>query len=59
MLPVFFGGYQLTEERARSVKLERLDGRTSEERLEGMLPKNEDWHAIRIAYDVGARMHQD
>ena len=30
----------------------RSDGRTKEERLEGLWPKNEDWHAIRIAYDV-------
>ena len=30
----------------------RQDGRTKEERLEGLWPKNKDWHAIRIAYDV-------
>ena len=52
LLPIFFGGDQLTEERSRNVKLARLDGRTSKERLDGLLPKNEDWHAIRIAYDV-------
>lgn len=49
---VFFGGDQLTEERARNVQMARQDGRTKEERLEGLWPKNEDWHAIRIAYDV-------
>lgn len=49
---VFFGGDQLTEERARNVQMARSDGRTKEERLEGLWPKNEDWHAIRIAYDV-------
>lgn len=49
---VFFGGDQLTEERARNVQMARSDGRTNEERLEGLWPKNEDWHAIRIAYDV-------
>ena len=52
LLPIFFGGDQLTEEGSRNVKLARLDGRISEERLEGLLAKNEDWHAIRIAYDV-------
>lgn len=50
----FSGGDQLTEEHARNVKLARLDGRNSEERLEGVMPKIEDWHAIRIAYDVSA-----
>lgn len=49
---VFFGGDQLTEERVRNVQLARSDGRTSEERLQGLWPKNEDWHAIRIAYKV-------
>ena len=49
---VFFGGDQLTEERARNVQLARSDGRMSEERLQGLWPKNEDWHAIRIAYKV-------
>ena len=49
---VFFGGDQLTEERARNVQLARSDGTTSEERLSGVWPKNEDWHAISIAYDV-------
>ncbi len=54
--PIFFGGDQLTEERARNVKQARLDGRNSEERLEGLMPKNEDWHAIRVAYDVRANI---
>ena len=49
---VFSGGDQLTEERARNVQMARQDGRTKEERLEGLWPKNEDWYAIRIAYDV-------
>lgn len=49
---VFFGGDQLTEERARNVQLARSDGTTTEERLDGVWPKNEDWHAIRIAYKV-------
>ena len=49
---VSFGGDQLTEERARNVQMGRSDERTKEERLEGLWPKNEDWHAIRIAYDV-------
>ncbi|CAH3018223.1 unnamed protein product [Porites evermanni] len=30
----------------------RQDGRTKEERLEGLWPKNEDLHAMRMAYDT-------
>ena len=49
---VFFGGDQLTEEWARNVQLARSDGTSTAERLEGVWPKNEDWHAIRTAYKV-------
>lgn len=49
---VFFGGDQLTEKRPRNVQIGRSDGRTKDERLEGLWPKNEDCHAIRIAFDV-------
>lgn len=49
---VFFGGDQLTDERARNIQKARMDGDTIQERLEGLWPKNEDWHGIRIAYQV-------
>ena len=49
---VFFGGDQLTEEKARNVQLARSDGADTLERLQGVWPENEDWHAIRIAYKV-------
>lgn len=49
---VFFGGDQLTEERARNIQKARMDEDTIQERLEGLWPKNEDWHGIRIAYQV-------
>ncbi len=55
----FFGGDQLTEERSRNVQIARSDGRTTKERLEGVWPKNEDWHAIRIAYDVSITILSD
>ena len=32
----------------------RFDGRTMAERLQGLWPKHEDWHGIRIAYEVKA-----
>lgn len=49
---VFFGGDQLTEEWARNIQKAGMDGYTMQERLEGGWPKNEDWHGIRIAYQV-------
>lgn len=49
---IFFGGDQLTEERARCCIDARSDGDTQYERLEGCVGKVEDWHAIRILYQV-------
>ena len=49
---ILFGGDQLTEERSRNMQFARFDGRSMEERLEGLWPKFEDWHGIRIAYEV-------
>ena len=48
----FFGGDELTEERARNATTVRSDGDTPYERLEGFIPKAEDWHAIRTLYQV-------
>ena len=50
--PLFFGGDQLTEERARNAQDARGDGDSYFERLEGLIPKVEDWHAIRLVYQV-------
>ncbi|CAB3979745.1 Hypothetical predicted protein [Paramuricea clavata] len=49
---LFLGGDQLTEERARNAQKGHADGDTTFERLEGILPKVEDWHAGRILYQV-------
>ena len=49
---LFFGGDQLTEERARNIQRARADGNTDTERLDTVWPKNEDWHSIRTAYKV-------
>ena len=49
---VFFGGDQLTEETARNIQRARMDGHSLSDRLEAVRAKNEDWHAIRIAYKV-------
>jgi len=52
---VFFGGDQLTEEGAWNIQKARMDGDATQERLEGVWPKNEDWHGIRIAYQVTSK----
>lgn len=49
---LFFGGDQLTEERARNARQGRADGDSDFERLEGFIPKVEDWHAGRVLYQV-------
>ena len=49
---VCFGGDQLTEERSRNIQKVRADGRSVDEKLDGVWYKNEDWHGIRIAYQV-------
>lgn len=49
---LFFGGDQLTDERGRHSVDARCDGDTKFERLERFLPKVEDWHAVRILYQV-------
>ncbi|XP_066924982.1 uncharacterized protein [Clytia hemisphaerica] len=53
---VFFGGDQLTEERARNMQFARMDGRNEKERLQGLWPKFEDWHGIRTAYESTIKM---
>ena len=49
---VFFGGDQLTDERASHCTDAQCDRDTSFKRLEGVISKVEDWHAIRILWDV-------
>ena len=49
---IFVGGDQLSEERARNAQSAMSDGDTELECLEGLMPKNEDWHAIRYMYVV-------
>ena len=50
---IFFGGDQLTYERSSNCIDARSDGDSQYERLEGYISKVEDWHAIRILYQVG------
>ena len=49
---LFLGGDQLTDERANNCKDARGDGDSRFERLEGFFSKVEDWHAIRLLYQV-------
>jgi len=45
---ILLGGDQLTAARCRGAAAVRSDHRTSLERLDGMVPVCEDWHAKRI-----------
>ena len=45
MQKCFFGGDQLTSERARNAQLAMQDGSSPIKRLEGFVCKSEDWHA--------------
>ena len=44
-LPIFMGGDQLTVARARGAKSLRSSHDNAKNRLEGLLPVVEDWHA--------------
>ncbi len=48
----YFGGDQLTDERARNAVLARSDGDDMHEQLKGFIPKVEDWHCGRLTYQV-------
>ena len=50
----FFGGDQLTDERARNSILARSDGDHMYEQLKGFIPKVENWHCGRLIYQVNA-----
>ena len=56
---VFFGGDQLTEERATNARDASSDGDNEFERLEGVIPKVEDWRASRIMYQVKKEKKND
>ena len=49
---VFFGGDNLTEERARNLQGAMSEADSDFDRLDGLITKNEDWHAIRYMYHV-------
>jgi len=42
----------LTEERGINIQKAFLDGRNAHERLEGLMPKFEDWHLKKTLYEV-------
>lgn len=50
--PIFFGGDQLTRERAGGALDARLQASDPLRRLEGVIPKVEDWHALVCFYQV-------
>ncbi len=53
---IYLGGDQLTEERSRNAQDGCADGETNSERLEGIIPKIEDWHTGPLLYQVIIRL---
>jgi len=51
-VPIFFGGDQLTRERAGGAQDARLQASDPLGRLQGIIPKTEDWHALMTFYQV-------
>ena len=49
---LFFGGDELTEERARNIQRARNDEIDMKELFGHLWPKNEDWHLIWTGYKV-------
>ena len=49
---VMFRGDQLTVERAQSAERARSQSQTATDRLDGLHPKIEDWHALVNFYQV-------
>ncbi|XP_035688825.1 uncharacterized protein LOC118424384 [Branchiostoma floridae] len=52
LLTILLGGDWLSVERAENVQLAFMDGDNAEERLDGLLPKFELWHAIRNLVEI-------
>lgn len=51
--PLFFGGDQLTRERAVHAQEAKSQSSTALGRLQGVIPKAEDWHTLVTFYQVG------
>lgn len=50
--PILFGGDQLTRERAHNAKDAKLQSANSLKKLQGIIPKVEDWHTRFTYYQV-------
>lgn len=50
--PILFGGDQLTRERAMHAQRAKAQSRNALRKLQGLLPKSEDWHALVCFYEV-------
>lgn len=50
--PILFGGDQLTRERAVNAQEAKAQSSTALGRLQGVIPKVEDWHTLVTFYQV-------
>lgn len=53
---ILVGGDRLTEGNSRNIQWAFAEGDDSEEKLEGLVFKFEDWHAIRNLYEIYHRI---
>ena len=49
---ILFGGDQLTVERATHAQSARLQSKEQLKKLQGVIPKSEDWHARVVFHQV-------
>ena len=52
LYPTFFGGDQLTKERAVGAQDSKLQSKDSQKNLKGLIPVVEDWHAWMTFHQV-------
>ena len=55
--PIFFGGDQVTRERATGAQDAKAQSADKRKRLKGVIPKVEDWHALMCFYQVRCYNH--
>lgn len=55
---IVIGGDRLTEANCRNAQWTFADADTKEDRMDGLVFKFEDWHAIRVLFEVSRQFQQ-
>lgn len=53
---IVIGGDRLTEANCRNIQWTFADADTKDERMDGLIFKFEDWHAIRVLFEVSSQI---